>query len=105
MVPLSTVGATTPNGKGAALRSGPGGFPPCFGHGILRPQQIGARRMAKGMAQRFDKSKGKSKGLSPSRLRSTSRKLSRYSSINSEVDHPSPKSPSETQAILFPEIH
>ena len=57
------------------------------------------------MAQRSDQSKGQSTKFSPSRSLSTSRKLSISSSINSKVDHPSPKSPSETQTILFPEIH
>ena len=52
-----------------------------------------------------DQSKGQSKSLSPSRSPSTSRKLSRSSSLKSEVDHPSPKSPSDTLPILSPNSH
>ena len=52
-----------------------------------------------------EQSKGLSKSLSPSRSPSTSIKLSRFSSLKSEVDHPSPKSPSDTQPILSPDSH
>ena len=40
LVPLSSVRATTPNEKGATLRSRPGGFSPCFNSGIPRPQHL-----------------------------------------------------------------
>ena len=42
-----------------------------------------------------DQSKGRSKSLSPSRS----------SSLKSGVDHPSPKSPSDTQPIISPDSH
>ena len=57
------------------------------------------------MEIRFDQSKGQSKSLSPFRSISTSSKLSRSSSLKSEVDHPSPKSPNDTQPILSPDFH
>ena len=52
-----------------------------------------------------DKYKGISMSPSPSRSPSNSRKLSRSSSLNFEVDHPSPKSPSDTQPVIFPDSH
>ena len=52
-----------------------------------------------------NQSKGQSKCLSPSRSASTSIKLSRASSVKFEVDHLSPKSPSDNLTILFPKFH
>ena len=57
------------------------------------------------MQKMFDQSKSQSKSLSPSRSPSTSRTIARSKSLRSEVEHPSPKSPSETQPILSPYFH
>ena len=105
LVPLSPVGATTPNGKGGALRSGPSGFPQCCGNAIPRPQNFGARRRALWMERRSDQSKGQSKSLSPSRSPSTSRKLSSSTSLKFEVEHHSPKFHSDNKPIISPDFH
>ena len=47
----------------------------------------------------MEKIHDQSKSLSPSRSPSTSRKSSGCSSLKFEFDHPSPKSPSDTQPI------
>ena len=57
------------------------------------------------MEIRSDQSKGKIKSISPYRSPSTSRKLSRSASLKYEVEHPSPKSPSDTQPILSPAFY
>ena len=57
------------------------------------------------MERRYDQSKSQSKSLSPSRSPSNSRTLARSKSFRSEVEHPSRKSPSDTQPILSPDSH
>ena len=57
------------------------------------------------MERRSDQSKGQSKSLSPSIYPSTSKKLDRYTSLKYEVEHPSPKSPSDTQPIISLDSH
>ena len=52
------------------------------------------------MERIYDQSKSQSNSLSPSRSPSTSRTLARSKSLRSEFEHPSHKSPSETQPIL-----
>ena len=57
------------------------------------------------MERRPDQSKHQLNSLSPSRSTSTSITLDRSKYLRSEVEHPSPKSPSETQPILSPDFH
>ena len=57
------------------------------------------------MSRRSDQSKSQTKSLSPSRSPSTSRTFSRSKYLRYEVEHYSPKSPSETQLILSPDFH